>query len=119
VKPGGHLIAQGPLEANTTLFTAVLRGWRRARQPAAADMAPYHVTLATARGQQALFARVGLETVEFSMHEVDWPAPSVLDWADLRHPRRAGMFALRRLSKVVTALSGSRFGNRYFYVGRR
>lgn len=119
VKPGGHLIAQGPLEANTTLFTAVLRGWRRARQPAAAGMAPYHVTLATATGQRALFARVGLHTVEFSMHEVDWPAPSVLGWADARHLRRVGMFALRRLSRLVTAVSGGRFGNRYFYVGRR
>jgi len=119
VKPGGCLLAQGPLEANNTLFTALLRASRRLRKPAPAEMPPYHVTLATAKGQRDLFARVGLETIEFATHEVDWPAPSVISGSDLRHPRRIALFALRRVSKAITAVSGDRFGNRYFYAGRR
>lgn len=119
VKPGGYLLAQGPLEAHPTLFTWTLRTWRGLRHAPPAEMPPYHVTLATAMGQQAMFARSGLDTVQFSMHEVDWPAPSTLAWADLRQPRRLGLYGLRRLSRAVTAMAGGRLGNRYFYVGRR
>lgn len=119
VKPGGYLLAQGPLEANPNLFTAMLRVSRQIRHAPASDMPPYHVTLATSAGQRALFRRSGLEPVEFSMHEVDWPAPSSLSWADARHVRRVGLYALRRLSRALTRLSPGHLGNRYFYVGRR
>src|SRR5262249_13617589 len=60
LNPDGVLLAQGPLEANANLFTALLRLARRAR-PRRIEMAPYHVLLATARGQRALFRRFGLE----------------------------------------------------------
>ena len=119
LKPGGVLIAQGPLEANTTLFTAVLRWGRRLRRAQYADMAPYHVMLATARGQKRLFQRLGLIDVDFAMREVSWPAPHRLTSSDWMRPRSLGLFACRRVSQAVTALNSRRFGNRYFYVGRR
>jgi SAM-dependent methyltransferase len=121
LKPGGLLIAQGPLEANANLFTFALRMARtlRRRGSHATEMAPYHVMLATARGQRTFFRRFRLEEVEYALHEVSWPAPGRLTRAELRRPREVGLFALRRLSQAATALRPRSWGNRYFYVGRR
>src|SRR5262249_9629973 len=55
IRPGGYLMAQGPLEANPTLFTELLKLARRLRGARVADMAPYHILLATAGGQKAFF----------------------------------------------------------------
>ena len=117
VKRGGHLVAQGPLEANANLFTAALKAWKRASGRAVSNMAPYHVTLATRAGQQALFNRVGLISERFSLQEVEWPAPSRLRPADAMNPRAAALFVLRKASQAMSAVRPSRWGNRYFYVG--
>lgn len=119
IKPGGHLLAQGPLENNASLFTLALRAARRLRPGRRTEMAPYHVLLATAGGQRELFRRFGLEEVEYRIHEVAWPAPNVISLADLSRPRSVTLFALRRCSQSVSALRPARWGNRYFYVGRR
>jgi len=119
MKPGGLLLAQGPLEANACPFTWALRlsrcvgRWRRTEMP------PYHVLLATAEGQRALFNRVGLRELQYVVTEVAWPAPSRLERGDWKRPRRAGMWALRRCSQVVSKLRPGTWGNRYFYAGRR
>ena len=117
IRRGGHLVAQGPLEANTNLFTAALKTWKRAAGPGVSNMAPYHVTLATCAGQLALFSRLGLVAERFSVEEVEWPAPSRLRGADLTQPRAVALFALRKASQALSALRPSRWGNRYFYVG--
>ena len=119
LKPEGVLIAQGPLEANANLFTWVLRLARGVRGRKPPEMAPYHVLLATARGQRALFRRSGLEELEYRLREVSWPAPGVLTAADWRRPRALGLFALRRLSAGISALAPRNLGNRYFYAGRK
>jgi hypothetical protein len=118
IKPGGLLLAQGPLEGNANLFTAVLRLSRTVRRPRPTEMAPYHVLLATARGQRMLFRRFALTEIEFSVHEVAWPAPDRLSCADLGRPRAVGLFALRRCSQAVSKLRPRHWGNRYFYAGR-
>jgi SAM-dependent methyltransferase len=117
LKPGGVLLAQGPLEANANLFTAMLRVARRLR-PRRTEMAPYHVLLATAEGQRACFRRFGLEELEFTLSEVSWPAPARLALADLRRPRTSGLFLLRRLSQASSSLRPECWGNRYFFAGR-
>ena len=119
LKPGGLLLAQGPLEANASLFTSALAGVRRLRRGRRTEMAPYHVLLATASGQREFFRRFGLEEIDYALREVAWPAPSSLSWADLVHPRAIGLFTLRRVSQVLSALRPDRWGNRYFYVGRK
>jgi SAM-dependent methyltransferase len=119
LRPGGILLAQGPLEANANLFTLVLRGQRRLRQRPVADFPPYHVLLATGRGQRDFFRRFGLDELEYRISEVAWPAPSRLHAEDLARPRVFGMFALRRLSQFLSGLRPSNWGNRYFYAGRR
>jgi SAM-dependent methyltransferase len=119
LKPGGLLVAQGPLEANASLFTSVLAAARRLRPGRRTEMAPYHVLLATAHGQRAFFRRFGLIEVEYILREVAWPAPSGLLRADLRRPRAVGLFALRRVSQALSALRPDHWGNRYFYVGRK
>lgn len=118
IKPGGTLLAQGPLENNPTLFTLMLRGARVLRRRKPARMAPYHVMLATALGQRRLFDRFGLRQIEYAIHEVAWPAPSSLCWDDWRRPRPVALFAIRRISQAISALRPGRLGNRYFYVGR-
>jgi SAM-dependent methyltransferase len=116
VKSGGYLVAQGPLEANANLFTAALKTWKRASGRTVSNMAPYHVTLATRVGQQALFGRVGLVAKRFSLQEVEWPAPSRLR-GDGINPRAVALFVLRKASQAVSAVRPSKWGNRYFYVG--
>jgi SAM-dependent methyltransferase len=118
IKPGGTLLAQGPLEANRNFFTWVVRLTRSIRPARRTEMAPYHVLLATATGQRRFFERLGLEELTYTVHEVDWPAPSRLAWDDWRRPRTLGLFLARRASKSITAMRGGRCGNRYFYAGR-
>ena len=119
VKAGGSLLAQGPLEANANVFTMVLRTARRlgVGRPVS-DMPPYHVVLATSAGQRRFFARLGLTVVGYDVTEVAWPAPARLRLALLRQPRAAALFALRRVSQVVSAVVPG-WGNRYFFAGRR
>jgi SAM-dependent methyltransferase len=119
VKPGGLLVAQGPLEANPNLFTLAVRLGRTFRKGRRTEMAPYHVLLATARGQRRLFARFGLQELEFITSEVAWPAPARLSPGDWKRPRALGLYGLRRMSQAVSAVGGGQWGNRYFYVGRR
>jgi SAM-dependent methyltransferase len=117
VKSGGYLVAQGPLEANANLFTAALKTWKRASGRTVSNMAPYHVTLATRVGQQALFGRVGLVAKRFSLQEVEWPAPSRLRGVEAINPRAVALFVLRKASQAVSGVRPSTWGNRYFYVG--
>ena len=118
LKPNGLLLAQGPLENNFNVFTLTLRLARSWRGAECAERAPYHVLLATARGQRELFRRCGLREVEFSVSEVAWPAPRRLSRPELRRPRSVGLFVLRRLSQAISRLVSRRWGNRYFYAGR-
>ncbi|HEX8707884.1 MAG TPA: methyltransferase domain-containing protein [Pyrinomonadaceae bacterium] len=119
LKPGGLLLAQGPLEGNANLFTLMLRLARTARRTRQTEMAPYHVMLATASGQREFFRRFGLSELEFSMSEVSWPAPSRLLRGDLKSPRQVGLFTARRLSQTLSRLRPGHWGNRYFYAGRK
>lgn len=118
LKTGGFLLAQGPLEANANLFTWTLRMARALKGRAPVDMPPYHVVLATAEGQWALFQRFGLEAVEKRVTEVWWPAPASLSRADLVRPRQIGLFSLRLASRALSRLRSTRWGNRYRYAGR-
>ena len=119
LKPGGVLVAQGPLEANANFFALVLRLIRMLRRPGPSYMAPYHVILATAEGQRLLFERLGLEEVEYSIRESSWPAPDQLTKSDLKKPRSILLFVLRRVSQIILRTRRNGWGrNRYFYVGR-
>jgi SAM-dependent methyltransferase len=111
--PGAVVLAQGPLEGNANVFTLAVRLAGLLRQ-SPATVPPFHVLLATSRGQRRLFERAGLRTSTFVVEEVAWPAPARLDLDDRRG---AALWALRRLSQLVTGLLGGRTGNRYRYVG--
>lgn len=112
LKPGGCLIAQGPLENNANLFTAMVRLVHRTRGHAV-DSLPYHVLLATSSGQRIFFERFHLRPVRFTITEEHWPAPA----EPFSSPRAATLFFLRRVSQFLTRLVGRNWGNRYFYVG--
>jgi SAM-dependent methyltransferase len=117
--PQGILLAQGPLEANPTLFNVAVRAARGLRRRRQASMPPYHVLLATRGGQRRFFERFGLRELTFSLSEVAWPAPSRLATRDLRSPRRVGLFLASLASRAASRLAPHRLGNRYFYVGTR
>ena len=119
IKPGGLLVAQGPLEANPNFFTLMVRAARSIRRGRRIEMAPYHVMLATSKGQRMLFTRLGLSELEFEVTEVPWPAPPKLSAADLLRPRLLGLFMLRKLSQVISTFFPEQLGNRYLYIGRR
>jgi SAM-dependent methyltransferase len=117
LRPGGWLMAQGPLEAGPCLFTAVLRAASALRSGRVTRMPPYHVLQASVEGQRVLFDRVGLSELTYTVSEVAWPAPGRLSGASLSQPRSVALYALRKLSQAVSAVNARRWGNRYFYVG--
>jgi SAM-dependent methyltransferase len=118
LKPGGILIAQGPMENNLTLFTGVLRLVRSLRGSPPVESPPYHVMMSTSKGQKAFFKRFNLERTCFEVYEVGWPVPDRLIRSQWKQPRLVLLFLLRCLSKALCALRPLRCGNRYFYVGR-
>jgi SAM-dependent methyltransferase len=118
LKPGGALVAHGPLEANPNLFFRMLRFRRKlAGQPNRTP--PFHVLLATTTGQRALFERFGLLEEEFHVREMAFPAPEKLNLAVVGNPRSLALFTLRKMSQAASRADLENFGNRYFYLGRR
>jgi hypothetical protein len=118
IKPGGLLLTQGPLEGNFNFFAACCGLSRRFRPWRRTEMPPHHVLMATSRGQRFLFQRFGLSELEYSLHEVAWPAPSRLRFRYVAHPKQTTLFALRRVFVGLSALNTKKWGNRYFYAGR-
>src|SRR5262249_31775151 len=111
---------QGPLEANSNAFTGLLRFHGSIRPHRLIEMPPWHVILATAQGQRALFSRAGLTELSFTTSETSWPAPSRLTLNNIADPRTVLLFLARRLSLAINKLRGDgKGGNRYFYVGIR
>lgn len=118
LRPGGVLIAQGPLEANANLFSWLVRLAGHLRPGRVRDFPPWHVLLATARGQRTFFSRYRLDELAFEVWEVDWPAPSRLTGSEWLSPRHVALHVLRRVSATVSRLGPGMLGNRYSYVGR-
>ena len=118
LKPGGVILAQGPLEGNDRVLLGLIKLARLLGRGGAREGAPYHVMLATAQGQLEFFHRFGLEDIEYVVSEVDWPCPSQIKLGDLKRPRVLTLFAARKLSRLVGRFSPSNSGNRYYYAGR-
>lgn len=121
IKKGGLLMAQGPLEANFNLFIIGLRIIRyiNIKSGKKTVMPPYHVILATLKGQNELFRRMDLTKKEMIITEVDFPAPDRWRKEFFTRPREAVLFFLRQTSQLVSKISLDKLGNRYFYVGSR
>jgi len=118
LKRGGEIIAQGPLDANLNVFLLGLK-LKKLLRPSISDMPPYHVSLATLKGQNSFFERFGLEKIEMSVFETSHPAPEHLRISDLADIRLTSLFLLRKVSQVISLLFPSKMGNRYFYIGRK
>jgi SAM-dependent methyltransferase len=119
LKDGGYLIAHGPLEANRNLFFRAIKLSKDFRGRRVTHMPPYHVTLSTSRGQRALFHRFGLQEVRFAASEVAFPAAERFSSEMLTNPRATVLFALRKISQLISRHDIENLGNRYFYVGRK
>lgn len=117
IKPGGYLLAQGPLEGGPNFFTTVLKWSRRRAGNPVANMPPYHVILATVHGQRRFFENHGLKQVAYRVTEEDWPAPSRPKRPVLS--RHTALWGVRKFSQGLSLCGLGRLGNRYFYVGRK
>lgn len=116
LNPDGVVIAQGPLEANSNLFFFAILLKNLIRRNILTEP-PYHVSLATRKGQRAFFDRFSLNEVRFEVFEVSHPAPERIGFSDLFNPLVLTMYLLRQISRAVSMLI-PHWGNRYFYVGR-
>jgi len=117
LRPGGVVVAQGPLENNRTVFGAIKQAVGRVRPHRVREGIPTHVILATEAGQRAFFQRHGLVTERFEVSEVWWPAPRTIA-ACKRRPRLLALHLTRRLSLVLGSILPGTWGDRYFYIGR-
>ncbi len=117
LKDGGLVIAQGPLEANFNLFFLGVKLSRQLRNAPNSTMPPYHVSLATIKGQAEFFNRFNLNKITFDVFETAHPAPERIGLADLKSPRTTAFFLLRKISQTFSAMASGTMGNRYFYVG--
>ncbi len=113
LKPGGVLIAHGPLEGNPNLFQKIVKYSRTLRGGAATD-APYHVMLATTKGQRALFERFGLKEIRFDVRQISFPAAE--NFRDAATARQKALYLTRKVSQAVSAKSN---GNHYFFIGQK
>lgn len=117
LKPNGWLVAQGPLEAQQNLFAFVIKTVHKLKRKSS-NIPPFHVILATAKGQRRFFNRFGLAEMDYSTFEIDFPAPEKLNFSVLRNPRLLALLILRKISKLASVLLPGEWGNRYFYCGR-
>lgn len=117
LRPGGLVMAQGPLEGNANLFLHAVATFRRLKGSPRATTPPYHVLLATARGQRVFFRRSGLKELRYTVTEVAWPAPDRLP--PLRDRRLFALYWLRSASQLIGRVVPAYSGNRYFYIGER
>lgn len=118
LRPGGLVLAQGPLEANRSLFNIALAVAAICRRSVPVTTPPYHVHLVSSRGQEGLFQRLGLETLKYRLSDISWPAPSEFRFRLIRDPRRLALYLCRRISSAVRPLAPQVLSNRFEYIGR-
>ena len=118
LRPGGLVLAQGPLEANRSLFNIALAVAAICRRSVPVTTPPYHVHLVSSRGQEGLFQRLGLETLKYRLSDISWPAPSEFRFRLIRDPRRLALYLCRRISSAVRPLAPQILSNRFEYIGR-
>ena len=112
LKPGGVLMAQGPLMSGACVFNAVYKTAGRLRSQRVIDAPPTHLVASTRDGVQHLIARRRLDVIEFAIDEVAWPGP----WRWEAHAKAAALFALRRVSQSISRRWPARLGNRYRFA---
>jgi len=120
VKRDGLVIAHGPLEANPSFFNLILSFSRKLKRGKITSIPPYHVIMATTKGQRELFKLAGLSEIRFDVAEIMFPAPGTFSEIDLARPRSVMLYLTRKVSQLITSVRGAReLGNRYFFIGKK
>lgn len=118
LRPGGLLLVQGPLEANRSPFNVVLAVVAICKRSVPTSDPPHHVHLVSPRGQECFFRRLGFETLDYRLSDVNWPAPQRFGGYLLKDPRLLTLYVCRRLSSVVRPIAPRLLSNRFEYIGR-
>jgi SAM-dependent methyltransferase len=99
--PGGVVVVDGPLEAQSCLGLLPLRLNRRIRRIEDPEVAPAHLWLYSWRTQRRLLERAGLEEVWVRVYEdAKPPIPMTGSWG--KDLRRGAVNALQRVSTAVS-----------------
>jgi SAM-dependent methyltransferase len=119
LKPGGLLVAEGPLEANRSIanfFRRVAFRMRKSLLGKTATHAPTHVFQANRHNQLQLFQQSGLVTQKLFLQEQPWPFP--YSWSKGDAPSRLLLVVVARISVALGPLiPGS--GNTFVYIGSK
>jgi len=113
---GGLIVAQGPLENNSSLnllfrkMTSSLIGKDRI-----ASHTPYHIFFSNAKNQEMLFSNTGFKTIYYKVEESPWPCPSQFS----AQPVKAVQFVVGQASILFSKLLPLKMGNRFIYIGRK
>jgi 2-polyprenyl-3-methyl-5-hydroxy-6-metoxy-1,4-benzoquinol methylase len=111
----GVLIAQGPLQGQKTvshLFLKIfsfLTPWQNSYYP------PYHVSLASKKSMQELFAKSDFKVKLFTTFETAWPAPNGKELLNDFTFRNLVLFLLKKLDTGLSK-TGLMNGSRYFAI---
>jgi 2-polyprenyl-3-methyl-5-hydroxy-6-metoxy-1,4-benzoquinol methylase len=117
LETNGILVAEGPLENNTTLslffrkFSSAVAGLIKGN----GSHVPYHIFFSNAGNQEDIFKNNGLSTLAYNVFETPWPLPSKFDWK----PLRATQFLIGKTSVFFSKLLPGKIGNRFMYVGKK
>lgn len=114
LRSNGVIIAQGPLENSPSLVHFFVKLKSRLLDAKAADMNPYHVSLATIKSIRLLVKRSGLKIVDFMVYEVMWPAKK-LKSSSLLNFNQVFLRLLKFFDQVISQFF-SNAGNRFIMV---
>lgn len=119
LKPGGLLVAEGPLETNRSfanLFRRLTFRLRKSLFRTTAKHVPTHVLMANKRNQLQFFKNVGLSTTYFRLNEQPWPFPYF--WKIGEAPSKLLLVVVARVSVFLQPFIPG-YGNTFVYIGRK
>jgi len=120
VSQGGLLIAEGPLEKNSSLVNYFKWKYFQIRNFFSSSyqtsFPPVHIFYSNYTNQLNLFESVGLVTKQYIASENAWPYPAKLK--EVKSMGTAAKFLIAQLSRFIGVFS-SKYGNTFIYVGEK
>lgn len=117
---GGLLVAEGPLEKNSSLVNFCKWKYFQLRKLFSSSyqtsFAPVHIFYSNYKNQLSLFEFFGLITKEYQAMENTWPYPARL--REIKSPGSLVKYTIALISKLGGIFS-AKYGNTFIYVGEK